>query len=108
MLFPDNKAVLFRHIVRAALTSRQEMYRDPALEAYSANSGNAINGKLQQLLRKFSGIPGAADIVAQEVADLKNKKATPTKPAVTILPATPKSKRRKVAKEEEEELSEED
>jgi hypothetical protein len=85
------------------------MYRDPALQAYSANSGNAINGKLQQLLKKFSGISGAADIVAQEVAGLKNKKTTPTKPAANKIPATPQSKRRKVAKEEdeEEELSQE-
>jgi hypothetical protein len=105
---PDNQAVLFRHIVRAALISRQEMYRDPALQAYSANFGNAINGKLQQVLKKFSGIAGAADIVAQEVADLKNKKTTPTKPAANKAPATPKSKKRKVVKEKGEEVSEED
>ena len=84
------------------------MYRDPALQAYSANFGNAINGKLQQLLKKFSGIPGAADIIAQEVADLKNKNTTPTKPAAGMVTSTPKSKKRKVVKVEEKELIDED
>lgn len=78
------------------------------MQAYSANFGNAINGKLQQLLKKFSGIPGAADIVAQEMADLKNKKTTPTKPAAGMVTSTPKSKRKRAVRVEEEELSDED
>lgn len=84
------------------------MYRDPALQNYSANSGNAINGKLQQLLKKFNVVPGAATIVAEEVAALsKNKKTNPTKPRATTA-TTPKPKKRRIVKEEtEDELSEE-
>jgi hypothetical protein len=86
------------------------MYHDPDLSQYSANSGNAINGKLQQLLKIFTHIPGADTIVAQEVAAMgRTKKTTPTKAVSTLVPATPKAKKRKVIKEEEEEeISEED
>jgi hypothetical protein len=50
-------------------------------------------------LKKFTSVPGAALIVAEEVAALsKVKKTTPGK-----VPATPISKKRKAAKEEEEE-----
>jgi hypothetical protein len=52
------------------------------------------------LLRKFGAtIPGAAEVVKEEVAALSNKKNTPTKPKST----TPKGKKRKVVKIEDEE-----
>ena len=56
-----------------------------------------INKKLQQLLRKFgASIPGAAQVVKEEVAALSAKKNTPTKPKS----ATPNAKKRKVVKSE--------
>lgn len=55
-------------------------------------------------MKKFSTVPGAAAIVAEEVAALgKNRKTTPTKPTAGKMPGTPKPKKRKVVKEEEEE-----
>ena len=53
-------------------------------------------------MKRFgAGIPGAADVVAEEVAALtKNKKVTPTKPK-TATPKTSASKKRKVVKSEE-------
>ena len=60
------------------------------------------------MLKKFAMVPGAATIVAEEVAALgKNRKTTPTKPTAGTIPGTPKSKKRKAVKEEEE-FSEED
>jgi hypothetical protein len=57
---------------------------------------------VQQLLKKFgTSIPGAADVVAEEVAALtKNKKITATKPKATT-PKTSTAKKRKVVKSEE-------
>jgi hypothetical protein len=52
-------------------------------------------------LRKFGAtIPGAAEVVKEEVAALSNKKNTPTKPKSL---ATPKVKKRKVVKSEDDE-----
>ena len=61
------------------------------------------------MLKKFNMVPEAATIVTEEVAALgKNRKITPTKPTACKMPETPKSKKRKVVKEEEEEISRED
>jgi hypothetical protein len=89
-------------MVKAVLLARSDIYKTPALDEFSGNSGNVINMKIQQLLKKFSNIPGAATIVAEEVAALtKTKKSTtPTKPKAK--PTTPK--KRKVKDEGESEL----
>jgi len=51
-------------------------------------------------LRKFgASIPGAAEVVKEEVAALSARKNTPTKPKS----ATPKAKKRKVVKSEDDE-----
>lgn len=90
---------LFRSIVRAVLLSRSDIYKTPELDAWSGNSGNLINARIQQLLKKMSNVANAAGIVAEEVAALgKAKKSTPTKPKVT----TPK--KRKMAKDEDGDL----
>jgi hypothetical protein len=92
--------VLFRGIVRTVLATRPTFYVEPALGPWAGNRGSNINNKLQQLLRKFGAtIPGAAEVVKEEVAALSAKKNTPTKPK----PTTPKSKKRKVVKSEDDE-----
>lgn len=83
------------------LATRPTFYAEPALDQWAGNRGSNINNKLQQLLKKFGNtIPGAAEVVKEEVAALSNKKNTPTKP-----PTKPKSsttpKKRKVVKSEE-------
>jgi hypothetical protein len=56
------------------------------------------------MLKKFTTVPGAAAIVVEEVAALgKNRKTTPTKPNASKMRGSPKSKKRKVVKKEEEE-----
>jgi hypothetical protein len=103
-MFTNDQAALFRAIVAATLAARSDIYRTPALEPFSGHGCSAINAKLQQLLKKFTSVPGAATIVAEEVAALsKIKRTTPTKPTASKLPATPISKKRKAVKEEEEE-----
>jgi hypothetical protein len=86
-------------MVKAVLLARSDIYKTPALDEFSGNSGNIINVKLQQLLKKFNNIPGAATIVAEEVAALtKTKKSTsPTKPKAT----TPKKRKVKDVGESE-------
>ena len=55
---------------------------------------------MQQLLKRFEGtVPGAAEVVKEEVAALSAKKNTPTKPKS----ATPKAKKRKMVKNEDDE-----
>ena len=89
-------------MVREILACRPTLYTEAGLEDWSSNRGSNINKKIQLLLKKFgAGIPGAADVVAEEVAALtKNKKVTPTKPK-TATPKTSASKKRKVVKSEE-------
>jgi hypothetical protein len=63
------KIALFRKLVSNALHHRAEFYADPSLAAWSSNGGDKINKKLQQLLKKFeASIPGAGEVVNQEVA----------------------------------------
>jgi hypothetical protein len=95
------QVVLFRGIVRTVLATRPTFYAEPALSQWAGNGGSNINNKLQQLLRKFgNSIPGAAEVVKEEVAALSAKKNTPTKPKG---PATPKAKKRRVVKSEDNE-----
>jgi hypothetical protein len=87
-------------MVQALLASRSTLYAEPALQPWSPNGASKINVKIQQLLKRFEGtVPGAAEVVKEEVAALSAKKNTPTKPQ----PTTPKSKKRKVVKSEDDE-----
>jgi hypothetical protein len=65
-------------MVQTILASRVGIYETPELQPWSNNGGSKINQKIQQLLKKLgSTIPGAAEIVAEEVAALtKTKKST--------------------------------
>jgi hypothetical protein len=88
-------------MVQALLASRSTLYAEPALQPWSPNGASKINVKIQQLLKRFEGtVPGAAEVVKEEVAALSTKKKPPTKPK---SPATPKGKKRKVVKSEDEE-----
>jgi hypothetical protein len=87
-------------MVQALLASRSTLYAEPALQPWSPNGASKINVKIQQLLKRFEGtVPGAAEVVKEEVAALSNKKNTPTKPKS----AAPKAKKRKVVKSEDDE-----
>lgn len=98
MLIPT-QVILFRAMVQALLASRSTLYAEPALHPWSPNGASKINVKIQQLLKRFEAtVPGAAEVVKEEVAALSSKKNTPTKPKE---PATPKAKKRKVVKSEE-------
>jgi hypothetical protein len=94
---------LFRQLVASALASRGTFYSDPDLAPWSSNGGDRINKKIQQLLKKVgAGIPGAKEVVTEELAKIgrggggkgKNPTSTPTKKG---------GKKRKVESEEEDE-----
>jgi hypothetical protein len=98
----DLQIILFRVLVRTALATRPVFYAEPALERWSGNRGSNINNKIQQLLEKFGAtVPGAADVVKEEVAALSNKKSTPTQSKTKSSASTPK--KRKVVKSEDDE-----
>jgi hypothetical protein len=91
---------LFRQLVASTLASRATFYSDPDLAPWSSNGGDRINKKIQQLLRKVgAGIPGAKEVVTEELAKIgrggggKGKTPTPTKKG---------GKKRKVESEDEE------
>jgi hypothetical protein len=84
------------------LAARGEIYGNPSLADWSSNHGDKINKKLKQLLQKFGNlIPGAEDIVAEEVAKLSGGKkgATPKKAKLAAVEddgsTTPSPKKRK-------------
>ena len=90
---------LFRQLVASTLASRATFYTNPDLAPWSSNGGDRINKKIQQLLRKVgAGIPGAKEVVTEELAKIgrggggKGKTPTPTKKG---------GKKRKVESEEE-------
>jgi hypothetical protein len=97
----NTQVILFRAMVQALLASRSTLYAEPALQPWSPNGGSKINVKIQQLLKRFEGtVPGAAEVVKEEVAALSAKRNTPTKPKSL---ATRKVKKRKVVKSEDDE-----
>ena len=97
---PDIQVVLFRAMVRTILASRSTLYGELDLQPWSKNGGSAINQKIQQLLKKFGAtIPGATEVVKEEVAALSSKKSTPTKAKALV---TPRGKKRKVKTEDDE------
>lgn len=98
-------------MVQTLLASRPGLCSNPALAPWSGNYGSKINQKIQALLKKFgSTIPGAADIVNEEVSLLAQakKSATPVKSGRTSNPSTPTTKKRKRAAKVKDERSEED
>lgn len=87
-------------MVQALLASRSTLYAEPGLHPWSPNGASKINNKMQQLLKRFEGtVPGAAEVVKEGVAALSAKRNTPTKSDS----ATPKTKKRKVVKSEDDE-----
>jgi len=87
-------------MVRTILASRSTLYGELDLQPWSKNGGSAINQKIQQLLKKFGAtIPGATEVVKEEVAALSSKKSTPTKAKALV---TPRGKKRKVKTEDDE------
>ena len=92
---------LFRQLVASTLASRATFYSNPDLAPWSSNGGDRINKKIQQLLRRVgAGIPGAKEVVNEELAKIgrggggKGKTPTPTKKG---------GKKRKVESEDEKE-----
>lgn len=93
------QVILFRKMVATILISRSEIYTTPELAQWSSNGGNSINKKIQQLLTRFGKlIPGAEQIVKEEVANLTSKKKSPAKEKNE---SPPKKRKRAVVKAED-------
>jgi hypothetical protein len=89
-------------MVIAILTSRSSIYASPDLTDWSGNGGDKINKKIQQLLNNLgTNIPGAEQVVKEEVAKLSKKKGSPAKEKNGSTTPSPK-KRKRVVKEEDE------
>lgn len=87
-------------MVAAVMAARPQMYSNPELAPWSGNYGNLINGRIKQMLQRFAkNIPGAEQIVAEEVAKKSKGKSTSIKEKSS--PITPKKRKRQVVKEEE-------
>lgn len=112
--------ILFRKLVSTTLSSRTEFYSTVGLEAWSGHGGDRIYKKLQQLLKRLgAGIPGAGEVVGEEMAKISRGKAktpTPTKAKTGIsadqtgtpTPTKKGGKKRKIESEEEQEEEEEE
>ncbi|RSH87307.1 hypothetical protein EHS25_003216 [Saitozyma podzolica] len=64
----DHTLALLRSTVHLVLANRRDIYAPPSLHGVSYNGGNAINQKLQQMLRRFcAGYPGGQGVVDEVV-----------------------------------------
>ena len=77
-----HQVALVRGMVATILSSRPAIYERPELVEVANNGGSRINQKAQQLLKTLAkSVPGAEDVVAEELAKLGRGKKTPTKKA---------------------------
>ena len=86
-------------MVSTTLAARSQYYAEPNLAPWSSNSGDKINKKLQQMLRKLgSQIPGAGGVVDEVLAKMskgKGKKEKTQSPEKSkSAESTPKKRRR--------------
>lgn len=74
--------MVLRAAVRAILTSRPNIYSEPALADLASNGGSRINDKIRQMLKRFTALyPGSDMMVREEVEKLGAAKGRKRKAA---------------------------